>query len=50
MQTTAILEHQMSLRIFDAQLGAQGIEDICELRHCWSLSCRNVGHFVYRLS
>jgi hypothetical protein len=31
MQTTVILEHQMSLRIFDTQLGAQGMEYICEL-------------------
>jgi hypothetical protein len=34
MKTIAILEHQMSLRIFDTQLGVQGMEDICELRHC----------------
>jgi hypothetical protein len=24
----------MSLRIFDTHLGAQGMEDICELLHC----------------
>jgi hypothetical protein len=34
MQSTTILEHQMSLRIFDTQLGAQGMEDICEIWHC----------------
>jgi hypothetical protein len=28
-----ILEHQMSLRICDTQLGVKGMEDICELRH-----------------
>jgi hypothetical protein len=33
MQTAAILEHQMSLRIFDTQHGAQGMEDISELWH-----------------
>jgi hypothetical protein len=33
MQSTAILEHQMSLRIFDTQLGAQGMEDIFEIWH-----------------
>jgi hypothetical protein len=31
MHTTVILENQMSLKIFDTQLGAQGMEDICEL-------------------
>jgi len=31
MQTVAILEHHMSLRIFDNPLGAQAMEDICEL-------------------
>jgi hypothetical protein len=34
MQTTMILENQMSLKIFDTHLGAQGMEDICELWHC----------------
>ena len=29
-----ILENQMSLLIFDTQLGAQGMEDICEIWHC----------------
>ena len=29
-----MLEHQMLLRIFDTQLGAQGMEDICEIWHC----------------
>ena len=24
----------MSLRILDTQLGAQGMEDICEIQHC----------------
>jgi hypothetical protein len=33
MQIITILEHQMSLRIFDTQLGAQGMEDIFELGH-----------------
>jgi hypothetical protein len=35
MQSTTILEHQMSLRIFDTQLGVQGMEDICEIYHCF---------------
>jgi hypothetical protein len=34
MQRNTILEHQMSLLIFDTQLGAQGMEDICEIWHC----------------
>ena len=34
MQRTAILENQMSLQIFDTQLDAQGMEDICEIWHC----------------
>jgi hypothetical protein len=34
MQTVAILEHQMSLRIYDTHLGAQGMKYICELGHC----------------
>jgi hypothetical protein len=33
MQTTTILEQQMSLKIFDYYLGAQGMEDIGELWH-----------------
>jgi hypothetical protein len=33
MQSTKILEHHMSLKIFDTQLGTQGMEDICELEH-----------------
>jgi hypothetical protein len=33
MHIVAILEHQKSLKIFDTQLGAQGMEDICELGH-----------------
>jgi hypothetical protein len=34
MYTTTVLEHQMSLKIFDAQLGAQGMKDISVLCHC----------------
>ena len=34
MQSTTVLEHQMSLQIFDTQLGVQGMEDICEIWHC----------------
>jgi hypothetical protein len=34
MQTVAVLEHQVSFRVFDTQLGVQGMEDICELQHC----------------
>jgi hypothetical protein len=33
MQTAVILEHQMSFKIFDTHLGAQGMEDIGELWH-----------------
>jgi hypothetical protein len=44
-QTTAVLEHQMSLRIFDTQLGAQGMEDICELWHCLSPLLSQCGPF-----
>ena len=33
VQTTAILQHQMFLRIFDTQLCAQGIEHIRQLMH-----------------
>jgi hypothetical protein len=33
MQSTVILEHQISIQIFDTHLGAQGMEDICELWH-----------------
>jgi hypothetical protein len=34
MHTTAVLENHMSLRIFDAHLGVQGMEDIGELWNC----------------
>jgi hypothetical protein len=34
MQTAVVLEHQISLKIFDTQLGAQGMEDISELWYC----------------
>jgi hypothetical protein len=34
MQTSIVLEQQMSFRVFDTQLGAHGMEDICELWHC----------------
>jgi hypothetical protein len=33
MQSTVILEHQISLRIFNTHLGVQGMEDICEVWH-----------------
>jgi hypothetical protein len=33
MEITTILEHHISLQIFDTQLGAQGMEDICEIWH-----------------
>jgi hypothetical protein len=33
MHTVSILEHHISLRIFDTQLGAQVMEYICELGH-----------------
>jgi len=35
MKTTMILEHHISLIIFDTNLGGQGMEDICKLRHCF---------------
>ena len=31
MQTTAIFEHHMSLRVFNTQFGAQGMENIGEI-------------------
>jgi hypothetical protein len=31
MHTAVVLDHHMSLRIFDTHLGAQGMEDISEL-------------------
>jgi hypothetical protein len=31
MKTVMVLELYIFLRIFDTQLGAQGMEDICEL-------------------
>jgi hypothetical protein len=31
MQTTTEFEHQMSLRVFDTQFGAQGMENIGEI-------------------
>ena len=34
MHTVMVLEHHMSLKIFDTQLSAQGMEDICEIWHC----------------
>jgi hypothetical protein len=34
MQTIAVFEHQMSLRVFDTQLGAQGMENISEIWYC----------------
>ena len=33
VQTTVVLKHQIFLRIFDAQLCAQGMENICQLMH-----------------
>ena len=29
-----VFQNQMSLRVFDTQLGAQGMEDIREIGHC----------------
>jgi hypothetical protein len=37
MQSPTVFQNQMSLRVFDTQLGAQGMESICELRHCLAL-------------
>ena len=34
MQTTVVFEHQMSLRVFDTQFGAQGMENIGEIWYC----------------
>jgi hypothetical protein len=31
------LQNQMSLKVLDTQLGAQGMENICKLRHCLAL-------------
>jgi hypothetical protein len=34
MQTVIVFEHQMSLRVFDTQFGAQGMENIGEIWYC----------------
>jgi hypothetical protein len=34
MQSPTVFQNQMSLKVFDTQLGAQGMENICEIRHC----------------
>jgi hypothetical protein len=34
MQTTMVFEHQMSLRVFNTQFGAQGMENIGEIWYC----------------
>jgi hypothetical protein len=34
MKIVAIFEHQMSLRVFDTQFGAQGMENISEIAYC----------------
>jgi hypothetical protein len=34
MQTTVVFENQMSLRVFDTQLGAHGMENIGEIWYC----------------
>ena len=33
MQTVTVFEHQMSLKVFDTQFGAQGMENIGEIWH-----------------
>ena len=33
MQAAAVFEYQMQLRIFDTQLCAKGVKNVCELRH-----------------
>jgi hypothetical protein len=49
MQITMILEHHMSLRIFDTQLGAQGMEDIGELWHLLGLFLAIVWSILYTI-
>jgi hypothetical protein len=34
MQAVVVLEHHMSLRVFDIQFGAQGMENIGEIWYC----------------
>jgi hypothetical protein len=34
MKTSTVFEHQISLRVFDAQFGAHGIENIGEIWYC----------------
>jgi hypothetical protein len=34
MHTIVVLEHRISLKVFDTQLGVQGMGDIDELWHC----------------
>jgi hypothetical protein len=39
----------MSLRIFDTQLGVQGMEDICELWHCFVSFLPQCGPFCTQI-
>jgi hypothetical protein len=43
MQIPTVFQNHMSLRAFDTQLGAQGMESICELRHCLALLLSQCG-------
>jgi hypothetical protein len=38
-----VFQNQMSLGVFDTWLGAQGMESICELRHCLALLVSQCG-------
>jgi hypothetical protein len=37
MQSPVVFQNQMLLGVFDTQLGAQGMESICELWHCLAI-------------
>jgi hypothetical protein len=37
MQNPTIFQNQMPLGVFNTQLGAQGMESTCELRHCLAI-------------
>ena len=45
MQAAAVLEYQMQLRIFDTQLCAKGVKDVCELWHILVSSLPQCGPF-----
>jgi hypothetical protein len=43
MHSPTVFQNQMSLEVFDTQLGAQGMESICEHWHCLDLLLSQCG-------